>query len=79
MTITTLTTHTDAVGVPRTTCSSYLRTVWRKIKYRMHQYQSVRHLNNLSSASLKDLGIHRCEIRSVVYGRHGERVRIHDV
>ena len=79
MTTTTMSTNTVAPTDTRARVSNTVRSFWEAVKYRNHQRRSVRHLRSMSDHTLKDLGIHRSEINSVVYGRDAERVRYHEV
>lgn len=53
--------------------------LWRSLRRWWQRRQSVTHLGMLSDRQLKDIGIHRSEIHSVVYGTDGSRIRAHDV
>lgn len=55
--------------------SEIVRSFWKAWEFRNHQRKSVRHLRSMPDHILKDLGIHRAEIRSVVYGKTAERTR----
>lgn len=56
-----------------------IRTVWQSAKRGNPKRESVRCLRAMTDYQLKDLGIHRSEITSLVYGRDAERVRYHEV
>lgn len=55
------------------------RNFWQSVQRRRQERQSAAHFGMLSDRQLKDIGIHRSEILSVVYGSDGSRIRIHDV
>ena len=79
MTTTTFTSNrTGTSGAPQWITNAF-RTFWQSSKYRRHQRRAVEHLRAMTDQHLKDLGIHRSEITSVVYGRDAERVRYHEV
>jgi uncharacterized protein YjiS (DUF1127 family) len=50
-----------------------LKRAWRGYWQRRAQRATVQMLNGLDDHMLKDLGMARGEIQSVVYGRRGER------
>ena len=53
----------------RLSIGSLLRRTWRNLR-RWHDYRVAEaHLRSLDDFTLKDIGIHRSEIRSVIYGR----------
>ena len=52
-----------------------VRRAWRGYRHRKAQRATVRMLAGLDDHMLKDLGMARGEIQSVVYGRRGERLR----
>ena len=79
MTTATFTTTKTATDNTKKTVADVFRTFWQTTKYRYHQRRSVEHLRSLTDQHLKDLGIHRSEINSVVFGRDAERVRYHEV
>jgi len=54
---------------------SALRRAWRGYWHRKAQRATVRMLSGLNDHTLKDIGMARGEIQSVVYGRRGERLR----
>ena len=63
----------EADGLP---IGNLLYRAWRRLR-RWHEYRVAEaHLMSLDDVTLKDIGIHRSEIRSVVYGM--ERDRSHD-
>lgn len=74
MTIATMTTISPAVIDPKTSLSDPVRSFWKTMKFRNQQRRSVRHLHSMSDYHLRDVGIHRSEIASMVYGRYDKRV-----
>lgn len=44
---------------------------WQSARHRRHQRDSVRRLRAMTDHQLRDVGIHRSEITSVVYGTPG--------
>ena len=77
MTTTTMATQTATQGT-RTSFSEAFQSFWKSLKYQKHQRDSVRHLRSMPDHTLRDLGIHRSEINSLVYGRDAERVRYYE-
>lgn len=51
-----------------------LRDAWRGYWRCRAERATVSILHALDDRALKDIGIHRCEIESVVYGGRGDRV-----
>jgi len=47
--------------------------IWGTMNRKYQQHRAIRHLSSLSDHHLKDIGIHRSEITSVVYGRGDDR------
>ena len=79
MTTATMTTSTATATGTKTSFSDTVRSYWKTMMFRNQQRRSVRQLRALSDHHLRDLGIHRSEITSVVYGRDADRVRYHEV
>lgn len=67
-----------------TCCPSNLRekawelvqTLWASLLRRSKQRRDVRHLRGLSDQHLRDIGIRRSEISSVVYGQAADLARM---
>jgi uncharacterized protein YjiS (DUF1127 family) len=51
----------------------FLKREWQAYRTRRAQRATVRALRNLDDATLRDIGMGRSEIESVVYGRPGDR------
>ena len=60
----------------RLSIGTLLGRAWRRLRRWHNNRVAEAHLMSLDDATLKDIGIHRSEIRSVVYGM--ERDRSHD-
>ena len=45
------------------------------LKHREKQYQDVRHLSEMTDDQLRDIGLHRGDIRDAVYGRSLDQIR----
>ena len=52
--------------------------VWRRYWQRRAKRATVDLLHSLDDRTLRDIGLSRCEITSVVYGRPGERMRCYE-
>ena len=62
-----------AVAAGRRSVGNYMRRAWRNLT-RWHEHRVAEaHLRALDDVTLRDIGIHRSEIRSVVYGLHQDR------
>jgi uncharacterized protein YjiS (DUF1127 family) len=57
---------------------SLLSQLWVGFRSRLAQRQTVRILNRLDGATLKDLGINPRDVESVVYGDGEDRLRGYD-
>ena len=55
-----------------------LSQLWVGFRSRLAQRQTVRILNRLDGATLKDLGINPRDVKSVVYGDGEDRLRGYD-
>jgi uncharacterized protein YjiS (DUF1127 family) len=55
-----------------------LSRLWVGFRSRLAQRQTVRILNGLDGATLKDLGINPRDVESVVYGDGEDRLRGYD-
>jgi uncharacterized protein YjiS (DUF1127 family) len=55
-----------------------LSQLWVGFRSRLAQRQTVRILNGLDGATLKDLGINPRDVESVVYGDSEDRLRGYD-
>jgi uncharacterized protein YjiS (DUF1127 family) len=51
---------------------------WRRYWQRRAKRATVELLHSLDDRTLRDIGLSRCEITSVVYGRAGERTRCYE-
>jgi uncharacterized protein YjiS (DUF1127 family) len=51
---------------------------WRRYWQRRAKRATVELLHALDDRTLRDIGLSRCEITSVVYGRAGERTRCYE-
>jgi len=51
---------------------------WRRYWQRRAKRATVDLLHSLDDRTLRDIGLSRCEITSVVYGRPGERTRCYE-
>jgi uncharacterized protein YjiS (DUF1127 family) len=51
---------------------------WRRYWQRQAKRATVELLQSLDDRTLRDIGLARCEITSVVYGRAGERIRSYE-
>ena len=58
--------------------SGWLSQLWVGFRSRLAQRQTVRILNRLDGATLKDLGINPRDVESVVYGDGEDRLRGYD-
>ena len=65
-------------GWPETRRRSLLSQLWVGFRSRLAQRQTVRILNRLDGATLKDLGINPRDVESVVYGDSEDRLRGYD-
>jgi uncharacterized protein YjiS (DUF1127 family) len=63
----------DASPSRRQGASDFLRREWAAFWTRHGQRATVRILRNLDDATLRDIGLSRSEIDSVVYGTPGDR------
>lgn len=45
------------------------------LKHREKQYQDIRHLSEMTDDQLRDIGLHRGDIRDAVLGRGMDRIR----
>lgn len=79
MTTNVLTTNTTHTTDPAKWFMALARAGWQQTLNHYRRRRAVRHLRTLDDAHLKDIGVHRSEITSVVYGREGDRVRVYDV
>lgn len=77
MTTAAMTTTTATAAGTKARFTDIVRSFWKMMKYRNHQRRSVLHLRAMPDHTLRDLGIHRSEINSVVYGR-GSGVRYYE-
>ena len=57
----------------RLSAGSLLHRVWRRLRRWHDNRVAEAHLMSLDDVTLKDIGIHRSEIRSVVYGMERDR------
>jgi uncharacterized protein YjiS (DUF1127 family) len=55
-----------------------IQLLWDHYRAWQAQRETVRRLNSLDSATLRDLGISPREIESLVYGEAGDRIRDYD-
>jgi uncharacterized protein YjiS (DUF1127 family) len=60
----------------RQRAAHFLRQEWEAFWTRKSQHATVRVLRGLDDATLRDIGLSRSEIESVVYGTPGDR-RVH--
>jgi uncharacterized protein YjiS (DUF1127 family) len=65
-------------GWPETRPGGLLSQLWTGLRSRLAQRQTVRILNALDGATLKDLGINPRDVESVVYGDGEDRLRGYD-
>ena len=52
-----------------------MSNIWESANRQYQQRRAIRHFSSLSDLYLKDIGIHRSEITSVICGMNADRLR----